>query len=290
MTGGSTSDLRVAVLGLGPMGAPIARNLAAAGFPLSVWNRTRSRGEAFADVAEVPAEPAEVRADVVLSVLPDVDQLDQVAPDPVLASWAAAGTDVLMVLSTTSPQRVHDLAARAAAVGIEVVDAPMSGGDRGAREGTLSIMVGGSDAAVARVTPVLHAIGRRVVHMGALGAGAVAKLCNQLVVGATLAALGEALGLAHHAGLDEGALLEVLGTGLAGSAALDLKREKLLARDYPVGGSADNQLKDLRYAEQVAAELGARTPLLDLVTALYTEAVDRGLGDQDHSVIRELFD
>jgi 2-hydroxy-3-oxopropionate reductase len=281
--------LRVGVLGLGPMGAPIARNLVSAGFPVAVWNRTRAKAEAFHGVAATPLEPAELGADVVLSVLPDVDQLNLVAPRPVLAAWAAAGTSVLAILSTTSPEKVRDFAGRAAAVGIEVVDAPMSGGDRGAREATLSIMVGGAEAAFATVAPVLNAIGGRVVHLGPLGAGTVAKLCNQLVVAGTLTALGEALGLARHAGLDEEALLGLFGSGLAASAVLDLKGEKMLRRDYPLGGSALNQLKDLRYAGQVAAELGARTPLLDVVTSLFAEVVDRGLGDSDHAVVREIF-
>ena len=281
--------LRVGVLGLGPMGEPIARNLVSGGFPVAVWNRTRAKAEAFHGVAATPLEPAQLRADVVLSVLPDVDQLNLVAPPRVLAAWAAAGTSVLAILSTTSPEKVRDFAGRAAAVGIDVVDAPMSGGDRGAREATLSIMVGGSEAAFATVSPVLDAIGGRVAHLGPLGAGTVAKLCNQLVVAGTLTALGEALGLARHAGLDEDALLGLFGSGLAASAVLDLKGEKMLRRDYPLGGSALNQLKDLRYAGQVAAELGARTPLLDVVTSLFAEVVDRGLGDSDHAVVREIF-
>ena len=285
----SVIDLRVAVLGLGPMGGPIARNLAAAGYPLTVWNRTPAKAQAFAGVARTPAEPKQVRADVVLSVLPDIDQLDAVAPDPVLAAWADGGTSVLAILSTTSPRKVRDLAARAARVGIDVVDAPMSGGDRGAREGTLSIMVGGSDPAFATVAPVLDAIGGRVVHLGPLGTGTVAKLCNQLVVAGTLTALGEALGLASRAGLDEQALLGLFGNGLAGSAVLDLKGQKMPDREYSLGGSALNQLKDLRYAVEVAADLGARTPLLDLATALFAEVVDRGLGGSDHAVVRELF-
>jgi 2-hydroxy-3-oxopropionate reductase len=260
-----------------------------AGFPVAVWNRTRSKTAAFAGDAETPAEAAQLRADVVLSVLPDVDQLDVVAPEPVLAAWAEAGTSVVAILSTTSPPKVREFAARAAGVGIEVLDAPMSGGDRGARDATLSIMVGGSQTAFAYVTPVLGAIGGRVVHMGPLGAGSVAKLCNQLVVAGTLAALGEALGVAHRAGLDEQALLGLFGNGLAASAVLDLKGEKMLGHEYPLGGSAVNQLKDLRYAEQMANELGARTPLLRVVTALFTEVVDRGLGDSDHAVVRELF-
>src|SRR5215211_3473180 len=245
--------LRVGVLGLGPMGEPIARNLVSAGFSVAVWNRTRAKAEAFHGVAATPLEPAQLRADVVLSVLPDVDQLDLVARPPVLAAWAAAGTSVLAILSTTLPEKVRDFAGRASAVGINVVDAPMSGGDRGAREATLSMMVGGSEAAFATVSPVLNAIGGRVVHLGPLGAGTVAKLCNQPVVAGPLAA----------------------------SAVLNLKGQKMLRHDYPLGGSARNQLKDLRYASHVAAELGARTPLLDVVTSLFTEVVDRGLGDCD---------
>lgn len=278
----------VAVLGLGPMGAPIAHNLLVAGWQTMVWNRTPSvtRDPLFAGAVVAPSVGA-IRASVVLSVLPDVPQLEQHLDDGILSAWGEAGT-VLVVMSTTSPERVRALAVRCAPFGVKVADAPMSGGDRGAREGTLSIMLGAEAEVAERVMPLLETIGTTVIRCGEVGSGAIAKLTNQVVVAGTLAVLAEALSIAERAGIDLEALTRLFRGGLAASAVLDLKLTKLLGREYSLGGSTRNQVKDLDYALETAVELGADHPLTEVLAELYrTTALEHA--DADHSAVLETY-
>lgn len=280
---------RCAVIGLGPMGHPIAATLLAAGTDLVVWNRTASRADDLvARGARRAPTPQDAAAPVILSVLPDVPQLRALLDAPTRQAWAAAGAR-LVVLSTTGPHQVRELAEELAEDGIAVVDAPVSGGVPGAAAGTLAIMVGGADDDVAAVRPVLETIGGTVQHLGPLGSGAVAKLCNQVVVGGTLASLVEAVALARRSGLDVDQLLSVLEGGLARSEVLAQKRQKLLEREYSLGGSTDNHVKDLRYATTAAADAALTARLLPALLELYTDAVEAGGGQQDHAVIQELY-
>ena len=278
----------VSVIGLGPMGAPIADNLLAAGTAVTVWNRTASTAAPFGERgARVALTPADAAADIILSVLPDVPQLEALLDAETVRAWGARRAR-LVIMSTSSPAKVRYLAERLAPHGITVLDAPMSGGDRGARAGTLSIMVGGAESDFDAITPVLNTIGTTIRHLGDVGTGSLAKLCNQMVVAGTLTALAEAFSLAARCDLNLDHLREILHGGLASSAVLDLKGDKLLHREYPLGGSALNQLKDLRYARQSADEAGARAPMLTLLEQLFTEVVDRDLGAQDHAVVQEI--
>ena len=279
----------VSVLGLGSMGAPIAANLLTSGATVTVWNRTGSTAAPFSERgARVAVTPADAAADIILSVLPDIPQLEALLDAETLAAWRARRAR-LVIMSTSSPANVRRLADDLARYAITVLDAPMSGGDRGAREGTLSIMVGGAEDDFLAITPVLETIGTTIRHMGAVGTGSLAKLCNQMVVAGTLTALAEAFSLAARCDLNLDHLREILGGGLAASAVLDLKGDKLLHREYSLGGSALNQLKDLRYAYQSADEAGARAPLLSLLEGLFTEVVNRDLGALDHAVVQEIF-
>lgn len=278
----------VSILGLGPMGAPIADNLLAAGTAVTVWNRTASTAVPFRERgAQVALTPADAVADIILSVLPDVPQLEALLDEETVHAWGSRRAR-LVIMSTSSPANVRRLAERLDQHSITVLDAPMSGGDRGARDGSLSIMVGGAESDFAAIKPVLDVIGTTIRHMGAVGTGSLAKLCNQMVVASTLTALAEAFSLAARYDLNLDHLREILGGGLAASAVLDLKGDKLLLREYPLGGSAINQLKDLRYARQSAVETGARVPLLTLLEKLFTEVIDRDLGLLDHAVVQEI--
>ena len=280
----------VGLIGLGPMGAPIAGHIAKSGYSLRVWNRTKATAEALKPFADVADGVAHLCSRMVLSALPDIDQLDQLTPSPVLAQWERDGTSRLIVLSTTSPDKVRALAARLAPFGISVVDAAMSGGDAGATAGTLSLMVGAEPQVFQDVLPLLQTFAATIENMGPTGAGATAKLCNQLVVAGTLVSLAEALQLARKAGLSDRQLVAVLKGGLASSAVLDLKAAKLLGRSYELGGSAVNQLKDLHYAVALGDGVGARLPLARESAALFEEAVSQGLGEFDHAVIQELLE
>lgn len=269
------------------MGLPIAGHLADA-VETEVWNRTPSVVDVLAGRVTVAARPVDLTAATVFVCLPDIVQFDAIAPDPVLAAWHAHGVRRIVVLSTTSPAKVRSLGARASAAGIVTIDAPMSGGDAGARAGRLSLMVGGDAVDVAAVMPLLRRFATTVRHLGPLGAGSTAKLANQLVVAGTLASIAEALDLARRAGLDDRALVEVLRGGLASSAVLDLKAGKLLDRHYELGGSTRNQVKDLRYALELAAELGADLALSRAALALYERACEAGWADADHAAVQEI--
>ncbi len=282
-----TVSPRTAVLGLGPMGEPIARNLVAAGHETQVWNRTAAKAEALAG-AQAVRDLREITAPVILSVLPDIPQLRALLTDDVLAAWERT-RPLLVICSTTSPDRVRALAHELAPRGIRVADAPLSGGDSGAREATLSLMVGASEDDFAELEPTLRAIGRTIMRFGEPGAGSVAKLANQMVVAGTLTALTEALALAEAEGLQLDDLVSVLEGGLAASAVLSLKRDKVLTGDYALGGSAVNQLKDLDYAAGLADAAGAHAPLTELLRSIFASVVDEGRGDEDHSVVLEHF-
>lgn len=279
----------VSVLGLGPMGLPIARNLLASGMPTTVWNRTPSKAEPLrADGAILAQTVAGAAADVVLSVLPDVPQLRSLLDEEALAAFGAAGT-LLVVTSTTSPEHVRSLGEDLAPRGITVLDAPMSGGVAGAAAGSLSLMVGGDDTALARARPVLEIIGGTITHLGPLGAGSLTKLCNQVVVAGTLASLGEAFGLARAGGIDPEQLVQVLSGGLAASEVLTQKQEKFLSRNYSLGGSADNQVKDLLYATAAMEQVEVAGRLTPVLLEAYQELVARGAGQEDHAAVQELF-
>ena len=261
----------VTVIGLGPMGHPIAANLLAAGRTVAVWNRTPSRADDLVAAGALRARTlSEAAAPAILSVLPDVHQLQTLLSAEVRRAWSNAGAR-LVVLSTTGPEAVRGLAADLAPDGITVVDAPVSGGVAGARAATLSIMVGGTEEDVLAVRGILESIGSTVLHLGPLGSGATAKLCNQIVVAGTLASLGEALGLARRSGLDIESLLTVLRGGLANSEVLAQKQENLLARDYPLGGSTDNQVKDLLYARTAADAVKLPARLIPLLLDLFED-------------------
>jgi 2-hydroxy-3-oxopropionate reductase len=278
----------VGVIGLGIMGAPMARNLLRAGFPLVVWNRTAGRADALVEAgAERAACPRDVakQATITITMLSDSPDVAEVyrAPDGVLAG-AGAG-DVLVDMSTIAPRVARELAAEAAALGAALLDAPVSGGDVGAQQGTLSIMVGGDADALERARPALEALGTRITHVGGSGAGQVVKACNQIVVGLTLEALGEALVLGSKAGVDPRAIVEALGGGLAASRVLEVRGPKLLARDFAPGFKLDLHAKDLAIVLETARELDMPLPGAALVAELFEAERDRGRGEADNSTI-----
>ncbi|RIK14056.1 MAG: NAD(P)-dependent oxidoreductase [Acidobacteria bacterium] len=287
----------VGFLGLGPMGMPMAHALADAGLRVVAWNRTASRVDRLRELAPtvaVATTPREVArgAAIVVAMLPDLPQLEALldGPDGLLAGWAEPETGggqppTLVVTSTVSPVRVAALGEELRTRGVRLVDAPVSGGPAGAEDRRLSIMVGGEAEDVERVGPLLGAMGSTVRHLGPLGAGSLTKACNQAVVGATLVALGEAVRLAEAGGLDVGAVLEVLGGGLAGSEALRQKGGRYLSGDFTGGGNCRNQLKDHSIILEAGRRYAVRQPVSEVVRDLYAEVVERGDGDLDHSAV-----
>lgn len=281
----------IAVVGLGKMGQPMARNLLTKLGPVTVWNRTAAAAAQLGDLgARVAPTLTQAARPVVLTVLPDLpDVVTVVEQDGGLAAgWRAGGTEhpVLVVHGTVSPPAVREFANVAwRRYGARVVDAPVSGGPQGAREATLSIMVGGDAATVTRLRPVLEHLGSVVRHLGDVGAGQVAKACNQVVVAGTMSAVSEAVLLARRSGVDVTALLAVLAGGLAGSEVLRQKGAHWVEQSYEAGGSVRNQLKDLRIVSELARSAGSPTPVTDVVRQLFEELAEAGDGELDHSAV-----
>ncbi len=278
----------VGFIGLGRMGKPMARNLLAAGRRLVVHNRSREAvDELVAAGATAAASPREVAAaaGVVITMLPDSPDVEAVlrGPDGVFAG-AARGA-LLIDMSTISPVVARRLAQEARAIGCEMLDAPVSGGTAGARVASLSIMVGGSDAALARARPILEVLGKTVTHVGGPGAGQVCKACNQVVVALTIEAVGEALVLARKAGVDPAKVREALLGGFAQSRVLDVHGRRALERNFTAGFKARLQLKDLAIALEAGREYGAAMPATAVVADLYKSVCAAGDAEADHSVL-----
>ncbi|MGA1837306.1 NAD(P)-dependent oxidoreductase [Herbiconiux sp. 11R-BC] len=278
-------------IGLGNMGSPMAQNLAA-GAPGSVvvTGRSRERARRVIDAGAAWAEsPRELvdRASVVLLMVPDLPEVESLLlrEDGLLAS--GADDAIVVVCSTVSADGIRSLAERVRAESdgrVRLVDAPVSGGTEGAEAATLSIMVGGETPDVDLVLPVLRRLGAPV-HLGPLGAGCVAKSCNQMIVAATMTAIAEACVVAERSGLELAALLPVLARGYAGSRVLETKWERIVAHDYTLGGAAAYMAKDLRFASAAAAATATATPQLDALLGVFTDLTERGMGADDVAVI-----
>lgn len=280
------SEKQVAVIGLGVMGLPMVRNLVKAGITTEVWNRSEpSILKAVEAGASRAANLSVVSAPIILTVLPDIKEVRDVIANGLTLN---PGT-LLVVMGTVSPVAMVDLAEELSAKEIRVVDAPMSGGDVGAINGTLSIMVGAEQSDYEELLPIFQAIGKTIRLLGPVGSGQLTKACNQVVVAITLTALGEAVTLARKSGLDAHAVLDILSGGLANSQALQIKREKIESGDFTPGGFSKFQLKDLRFALESAVATGVELPVTSVVTELFTDLVKNGDGDLDHSaIIREI--
>lgn len=285
-------------VGLGSMGAPMAVRLASRcaerGDRLLVWNRSSGRDAAvLAEGAERARDPAHLVAacDVVVVMLPDLPQLIELTDGPAGLLSDARTPTVLAICSSISPQGVRDYAEHAAEVTgglVQVVDAPVSGGPEGASTGTLAIMAGGSEAAVTAAWPALTSMGTTVRHLGPIGAGSLAKACNQMVVAATMIALSEASVLAESAGVDVAGLLDVLEGGYAASRVLEVKKHNLTSRTYSPAGKAEFMVKDLQFVHAEAELNSARVDQAELSLATFAAVADAGLGDQDMSVVHRI--
>ncbi|MFT4134878.1 NAD(P)-dependent oxidoreductase [Microbacterium sp.] len=278
----------VGIVGVGSMGTPVAQHLLAARGTLVVHSRS-PRPDLVAAGATWVATPRELaeQVDALVVFLPDLPDLEGMldGPDGLLAG---AGDLLLMIGSTSSAPGVRALADRLAertAGRVRVVDCPVSGGEDGARAGALSIMIGGTEADAARAAGILAPCGTPV-HLGPLGAGEVAKACNQLVVAATILALGEATVLAERSGLDLDALWTLLAGGYAGSNVLNSRKDKLVTGDDSPSGLAKYMVKDLRFANDIAEATGTDAVILPALRAAFDELVERGYGDRDIAVSR----
>jgi len=285
---------RVGFIGLGIMGAPMARHLLETGFPLTVHSRSPAPVDALVSDGAVRAtSPAEVAgvSDVVITMLPDTPDVEHVMLGDVgVAAGAAAGA-LVIDMSTIDPGPTRAIAGQLRQHGVEMLDAPVSGGERGAIDGTLSIMVGGHDGAFARAQPILQVMGKNIVHVGPSGAGQITKACNQLVVAATIEAVAEALVLAERSGVDPAKVRDALLGGFAGSKILEVHGQRMLDHAFEPGFRARLHRKDARIVLDAAQAAGSPIPAFQVVAAQLDRLVDEtDRGDLDHSALFTLLD
>jgi 2-hydroxy-3-oxopropionate reductase len=283
----------VGFVGLGIMGACMAGNLLEAGHELVVHNRTRTKAERLAQrgarAADSPREVAE-GSDVIITMLPGPPQVEEVvAGDGGLLEGAREGS-LIIDMSTSSPILAQELARAARNKAVGMLDAPVSGGDVGARDGTLSIMVGGEENDFERARPLFRVMGETVVHVGGVGAGQVVKACNQIVVALVIEAIAEALVLGSKAGVDPDRVVEVLSGGLASNKVLEVKGEKFLSHEFAPGGKVEYHRKDLGIALEAGKEYEVTLPVAAFVDQMFGVLEAKGRGDWDHSALLTLLE
>jgi 2-hydroxy-3-oxopropionate reductase len=279
---------RIGFIGLGIMGKPMARNLAKAGYSLVVHNRSRddvdtlvAESAAFT-AADSPRAVAE-QAQTTITMLPDSPDVRNVVLGENGLLGAVGEGHLLIDMSTIAPATAIEVGEALAAKGARALDAPVSGGDKGAIAGTLSIMVGGDAADFARAKPLFEAMGKTIVHVGGSGAGQTVKACNQIVVAMNYAAVSEALVLGAKAGVDPAKIVQVLSGGLAASRVLELKGATMIAHQFQPGFRVDLHRKDLGIALATGKERGVPMPVSAVVSQLFDALSAAGKGDLDHS-------
>ena len=279
---------RVAFLGLGTMGLPMAANLARAGFSVTAWNRTPGRADELTELGvSLAATPAAAAADAEFAVIcvsdtPDVEAI-LFGSDGVV-DGAAPGT-LVIDCSTIAPSGSWDFAARLDERDLRMIDAPVSGGSEGARNATLSIFVGGEADDVERARPILAALGQTITHVGPIGAGQAVKAVNQVILAGAYLGVAEGIVLAIKAGLDVEQVVEALGGGAAQSWVLANRSGRMLENDYPLGFKVSLHRKDLAIAMDLAERLGVVLPVTALAAQLETGLIAAGHGDEDMSTV-----
>ena len=279
---------QVGFIGLGIMGKPMAKNLLKAGYPLTVYNRTEGPiTELVKEGAKRASSSIEVagKTEIMITMLPDsADSESAILGDSGVLVGAHEGS-VIIDMSSIAPLVSQRIAAEAAKQKVDMLDAPVSGGEPGAIAGTLAIMVGGRDEVYDRCLPILSTLGKSVVRVGEVGAGNLVKLANQIIVAANIEAIGEALVLAQKAGVDPGLVYQAIRGGLAGSNALEAKAPLIMDRNFEPGFRIRLHQKDLHNALLTGKELGVPLPVTSLVQQMLGALINRGRGDKDHSAI-----
>jgi 3-hydroxyisobutyrate dehydrogenase len=284
------STHRIAFAGLGIMGAPMARNLLEARFDVSVYTRTTEKAERFATehgarAEKTPAEAAE-GVDALVTMVPDAPQVEEVLFGPSGAADALSQGALVVDMSTTSPTASREIGRRLSERGLAFVEAPVSGSRPKAEDGTLTIMAGGEPQSFERALPLFEAMGERIVHVGPLGHGQMAKLVTNTMAAVNAAALAEAVRTAKAAGLDRDAFLEVAAGSAAASAMLNLKGPPMFDESFePALFKLEHMLKDVRHTLEEAGSLGFELDLGTLAERLYAKAAESGHGEQDFAAV-----
>ena len=282
---------RLAFLGLGIMGSRMAANVASAGFPLTVWNRTRATAEAFcadndATLAETPAQAA-ADAEFVITMVVDGPQVESVLLGEDGAAVTAAPGTVFIDCSTIGPAATHEIAAQLATRELKLLDAPVTGSSPKAADGTLTIMVGGDSGDFERARPLFDAMGALIVYAGPQGQGQMVKLLNNAVAASNAAVLGQALVVGARAGVDLDALVEVMGAGAGGSAMLALKAGPMREHDYTTLFKLEHMLKDVRLCLEEGQALGVPFPSAAYTREILIAAMGLGHADDDFAALIE---
>lgn len=276
--------MKIAVLGIGFMGFPMARRLCKAGHEVHVWNRTPEKAQRLAAhgaIVHADAASAAVATDIVISMLESGNVVEDVLFNQAVAKAMRPGS-LFIDMASIKPREARDHAARLSAMGVSHLDAPVSGGTGGAETGTLVIMVGGRPEDFERAEGVLAVFGR-ATHVGPHGSGQLTKLANQMIVGITIGAISEALLLCEKGGANMGRVKEAITGGFADSRILQVHGQRMVDRDFAPRARMSVQLKDMRNALATAEEVGFEAPITTLFEQLYADGIDHGLTDLDHS-------
>lgn len=289
----SIEGMHIGVIGLGFMGKPMARNLAAAGANMTVYNRSRASVDELAEEGMTPASSSKEVAetsDVIITMLTDTVAVEAVmtGPDGVMDGLSAG--KLVIDMGTTKVPETRSFAKGVVGKQALYVDAPVSGGTIGAENGTLTIMAGGSDAAFAQAQPILSVLGERITHVGPIGTGQVAKAANQVIVGLNIGAVAEALALARRAGADPAKVREALSGGFADSRILEVHGQRMIDGAFEPGAKSTIQRKDMDQALELAGQLGLKMPATSLSRDLYDRLIANGDGDLDHAALIKAID
>jgi 2-hydroxy-3-oxopropionate reductase len=280
--------LKVGYIGLGIMGKSIARNILKAGFPIVVHNRSRAAvAELVAEGAQEAFSPAEVAAssDVVFTNLPDSPDVEAVVLGPGGIIESAQAGQIYVDNSTIRPSTARLIASKLALKKVRALDAPVSGGDIGARDATLTIMVGGAEGALEKVMPIFKAMGKTITHVGEAGAGQVAKAANQIMVAAQMAAMGELLIFSQKSGVDPEKVVQAIKGGAAQCWALDVKPSRLFTGNRKPGFKAYMQAKDMNIVLETAREYGVPLPATAVTTQLFQAMLQMNMAESDNSAV-----
>jgi len=285
--------MNIGFIGTGIMGAPMAKNLIKAGYSLMVFNRTREKTAPLAALgARVADSPAQVAqsSDIIITIVSDTPDVESVLFGENGVERGLSAGKVVIDMSTISPEATEGFARRLAEKGCHLLDAPVTGGEKGAIEGTLTIMVGGEEAIFEKCKPVFEAMGKNIVYMGQSGNGQKTKLVNQVTIALNLVGMTEGLRLAREAGIDAHKALQAISSGAAGSWVLSVLGPRVLNNDFAPGFMIKLQQKDLRLALEFIGKLGKRFEGTELTYSLFTRAVEKGLGEQGTQGLINLFD
>lgn len=280
-------------IGLGIMGKPMVQNLLNAGYRVNVFSILQAditEAEGYGAVGHTSSKSVAESSDVIITMVPNTPQVEDVLFGDLGVMEGIDLGKIVIDMSTISSLTTKKIAESLHRVGASMLDAPVSGGDKGAKSGTLSIMVGGDADVFAACKPIFDVLGSRVTHVGGNGAGQVVKSCNQVLAAGTMAALGEALVMGSKAGVDPKKIVEVLSAGYARCGALDIRGEAILARDFTPGFMTRLQYKDLNLAMELSQGIDAPMPIASLVREMYKSCMALGLGNEDHSNVIKVFE